>query len=165
MIKDSQSLEIAHKINAVIFDKTGTLTEGRPTITDKNISDEQMIIACSLEASSEHSLALAFVKYGQERKLVLKNVTNIEAIRGQGLSGLLGKKKYYLGNKELLKNLGIKISSDQETIFDNYAKQGKTPIYFTDAKEVFGVIAVADVVRKTSLATIQELQKILMFIC
>lgn len=159
LIKDSQSLEIAYKIDVVIFDKTGTLTEGQPIITDKNVSDEQMIIACSLEAGSEHSLALAFVKYSQEHKLLLKNVTNIEAIRGQGLSGLLGNKKYYLGNKELLKNLGIKISSEQKVIFDNYAKQGKTPIYFTDEHQVFGVIAVADVVRKTSLAAIRQLQE------
>ena len=72
LIKDSQSLEVAHKVDVVVFDKTGTLTKGKPTVTDINTTSHDlttsqlMELACSLEASSEHSLANAFVKYAKD---------------------------------------------------------------------------------------------------
>ena len=83
LIKDSQSLEIAHKVNVLVFDKTGTLTQGRPTIVDIKIQDDvlssqaMMLLACSLEAGSEHSLAVAFANYARENKLELRPAKQI----------------------------------------------------------------------------------------
>lgn len=158
-IKDSQSLEIAHKIDTVVFDKTGTLTEGKPSVTDKIIDDEQMIVACSLEASSEHSLANAFVAYSKDNDLRLLKTSNVEAIRGKGLKGSVSGKLYYLGNNELLKTFNISVEDKYKQPFEDFANHGKTPIYFADDKKVLGVIAVADVVRKNSKPTIAKLQE------
>jgi len=165
LIKDSQSLEIAHKVDAIVFDKTGTLTEGRPTITDiqtvgDNLSaSELMILACSLEAGSEHSLAVAFINYSQSNNLKLKSIEKVEAIKGKGLKGLVEGQEIYLGNKILLKDLGISPSQTEQKIFDDYASQGKTPIYFVIGDKISGVIAVADIVRANSKSAVAELQK------
>jgi P-type Cu+ transporter len=165
LIKDSQSLEIAHKIDAVIFDKTGTLTEGKPAITDINTishdfpTSQLMELACSLETSSEHSLAKAFVKYSQDNNIELKKASQVKAVRGKGLRGIVNKQEIYLGNTELINDLKIKVNSIYKVAFDKYASQGKTPIYFVANKKMSGVIAVADVIRKTSKQTVAELQK------
>ncbi|MBT6691554.1 copper-translocating P-type ATPase [Candidatus Parcubacteria bacterium] len=165
LIKDSQSLEIAHKVDAVVFDKTGTLTEGRPAITDTNTTShdfstsELMALACSLETSSEHSLAKAFVKYSQDNNLKLTKASQVEAIRGKGVRGIVGKKELYLGNTELINDLKIEINPVYKVAFDEYASQGKTPIYFVADKKMVGVIAVADIIRKTSKQAIAELQE------
>ena len=34
LIKGGESLELIHRINAIVFDKTGTLTQGKPVVTD-----------------------------------------------------------------------------------------------------------------------------------
>ncbi|MFA6307281.1 MAG: heavy metal translocating P-type ATPase [Patescibacteria group bacterium] len=166
LIKDSQSLEIAHKVNVVVFDKTGTLTEGKPAITDINTLDDTlsskqlMILACSLEASSEHSLANAFIKYAKDNNLALKNATKVEAIKGKGIKGLIDNQEMYLGNRELLKDLQVVESANYKVAFEKYASEAKTPIYFIKDKKVMGVIAVADVIRSSSKEAIAQLQKI-----
>ncbi len=163
LIKDSQSLEIAHKIDAVVFDKTGTLTKGQPSITDiksDNMSSSQlMILTCSLEVSSEHSLANAFVKYAKDNKLDLKKASQVEAIKGKGIKGLVDNQEIYLGNTELLKNLQTTAYADYQKVFQDYASQGKTPIYFIKDNQVMGVIAVADVIREQSKQAVADLQQ------
>jgi P-type Cu+ transporter len=165
LIKDSQSLEIAHKINAVVFDKTGTLTKGQPAVTDINTASHDLTtsqlmgLACSLEASSEHSLANAFVKYARDNKLQLKATSRIEAIKGKGIKGLVDKQEIYLGNTELLKNLQVEANAVYKVAFEDYASQGKTPIYFVKDQQVMGVVAVADVIREQSKQAVADLQQ------
>src|SRR5260370_20424011 len=105
-IKDSASLETAHKINTVIFDKTGTLTHGKPEVTDIVATDgmkneELLILAASIEKGSEHSLAEAIVKQSEKEKLILHKVEGFKAIAGHGIEGVIDKKKIYFGNKRL----------------------------------------------------------------
>ena len=165
LIKDSQSLEIAHKIDTIVFDKTGTLTEGKPSITnintiEKDLSkNELMSLAYSLESGSEHSLALAFIKYGKDNNLKLKNISDIKVISGMGLEGVINSKKIYLGNIKLVNKLSIKLESTYKTIFEQYAEEGKTSIYFIKDNKVLGVIAVADIIRNNSKKLIKKLQK------
>jgi len=165
LIKDSQSLEIAHKVDSIVFDKTGTLTEGKPSITDINTvshdftSSELMTLAYSLEKNSEHSLASAFIQYGEENNLKLKKATNVEAVKGMGIKGSIDSKEIYLGNSKLLHKLNIKTNSVYEVSFEEYAKEGKTPMYFVKDNKVMGVVAVADTIRKNAIELIKKLQK------
>mgnify|MGYP001562816428 CR=1 FL=1 len=106
LIKDAESLEIAHKINTIIFDKTGTLTKGKPEVTDivpvigswllvngkktnnkSQITNNLLKLAASLEKGSEHSLAEAIVKKAEEKKLTLSPVEGFKAIAGHGVIG------------------------------------------------------------------------------
>jgi len=165
LIKDSQSLEIAHKINAVVFDKTGTLTKGEPSITDINTDGKEMdskqimTLACSLENNSEHSLATAFIKYAQENKLKLNSASQVEAIRGKGVKGKINNQNIYLGNKKVLDDLKLTVSSAYQKVFEDFASHGKTPIYCVLDNKIIAVIAVADIIRETSIEAIKNLQK------
>ncbi|MDO8577183.1 MAG: heavy metal translocating P-type ATPase, partial [Candidatus Daviesbacteria bacterium] len=110
LIKDAESLEIAHKINTIIFDKTGTLTNGKPEVTDiiptqdsKFKAQNLLQLAASVEKGSEHSLAEAIVKEAEKKKLKLEKVTSFKAIAGHGVEGIIGKNKIFFGNRKLMK--------------------------------------------------------------
>lgn len=162
LIKDSQSLERAYKVDSVVFDKTGTLTEGKPTITDVKVigisEEELMILACSLEAGSEHSLAFAFANYAKEKSLELKSASKVEAIKGKGLKGVIDGKEIYIGNSKLLVDINIE-AKNYKDYFEKYAAQGKTPTYFVVDGNLVGVLAIADIIRENSKQAIAELQK------
>jgi Cu+-exporting ATPase len=131
LIKDAESLEIAHKVNTVIFDKTGTLTKGKPEVTDivslviarsettkqsrsqrspRFSRDDILRLAASIEKGSEHSLAEAIVKKAEEEKLVLSKVERFKAIAGHGVEGMINNKKVYFGNRRLMEKEKIDVS-------------------------------------------------------
>lgn len=161
LIKSAEALEIAHQIQTVVMDKTGTITEGKPRVTDmltSGISEIEMLkIAASAEKGSEHPLADAIVEEAKNKNLELYEVKNFQALPGQGLEAEINGKKYYLGNLRLLNEQKININGFGEKS-EKLAEEGKTPLYFADEKNVLGIIAVADVVKKTSKKAIQEFE-------
>lgn len=164
LIKESQSLEIAHKVDAIIFDKTGTLTKGEPEITDVRAfngasADEMMKLACAVEKNSEHALANAFVKYAEKKKWDLAQPSKVAAIQGKGVKGAVDGKEIFLGNLKLAEELGIKIDQKIQTVFDDFAGHAKTPIFLISNKKVQAVVAVADVVRENSVEAVKRLQE------
>ncbi|MEL7649631.1 MAG: heavy metal translocating P-type ATPase [Sedimentibacter sp.] len=161
LIKSAEALEIAHQIQTVVMDKTGTITEGKPRVTNmvsEGISETEMLkIAASAEKGSEHPLADAVVEEAKNRNLELYSVSHFEALPGQGLEAEVNGKKYYLGNLRLVNEQKINIGNFEEKS-TRFAEEGKTPLYFADEKNVLGIIAVADVVKKTSQKAIQEFE-------
>lgn len=157
LIKDAQSLEIANKIKAVIFDKTGTLTEGKPMVTDVLGEESTLSIAASLEQGSEHPLAEAIVTKAKEQALVLSKAQGFEAIAGHGIRGSINGKKYYLGNRALVKKQRINIQK-YETQIEKLESEGKTVMILTSNK-LLGLIAVADTLKESAKDTVLSLQK------
>ena len=160
LIRSAESLEIAHKINTVVLDKTGTITRGKPKVTDiirKNgTSREQLLrLAASIESSSEHPLAEAVVEEAKNQKLDLYPVENFLAIPGQGIRADINKNRFLAGNLRYIKENNVKIG-DFDVLGSKLAEEGKTPLYFADKEKVLGIIAVADVVKPTSMAAIKE---------
>lgn len=161
LIKDAESLEIAHKVNAVIFDKTGTLTVGKPQVTDiipngKNKEKDILQIAASLEKGSEHSLAEAILKKAEESSLSMTQITGFQAISGYGIEGKLDKKKYYFGNIKLMQKQNINTSQLQSKI-EEMESQGKTVMSLADDKNILGLIAVADTLKESAKEGIKAL--------
>jgi len=106
LIKDAESLEIAHKINTVIFDKTGTLTNGKPEVTDviatSDLSKEKILeLAVSLEKGSEHSLADSIIREAEKQNISSVAIKNFKAIPGHGVEGFVDDRKIIFGNKKL----------------------------------------------------------------
>jgi len=174
LIKDSESLELAHKIQVVMFDKTGTLTEGKPAITNIHVlkndleKKDALTLACALEKQSEHSLALAFSKFATEKSLTIPEAKKVQTVKGRGIKGLVNNQEIFLGNAKFVSESSsvettadkekVKINKEAEEIFENYASNGKTPIYLFDKSEILAVIAVADILRKTAKEAVQKLQ-------
>ncbi len=125
LIKGADSLEAAHKVKYIIFDKTGTITNGKPEVTniipmDKSMNaNKLLIIAASIEKSSEHPLADAIVARAKGKNLTLIKISGFKAIPGQGITAKVLGRNYYFGNRKLLSKQGIPInhSSERSWIF------------------------------------------------
>lgn len=169
LFKHATAMEHMGRIKAVALDKTGTITTGKPKVTDvlasENITEEELLqVAHALEQKSEHPLAYAIVKFCEEVG-VTENYTveNFEAVIGNGLRGTIDGDVVFGGNARFLKE---QFAYDESKLPDNtFADEGKTPIYFgwvddEQTAKLFGVIAVADVVKEDSKQAVAELQEL-----
>lgn len=160
LIKSAEALEIAHSIQTVVLDKTGTITEGKPKVTDiiplGNQSETEFLrLAASLEKPSEHPLSDAIVEKAVQNNLSFYEVNDYEAVSGKGLKAVVNGRKYYAGNAAMMNELHIDTGALSQQS-DNLANLGKTPLYFADEDQLLGLIAVADVVKQSSLRAIKS---------
>lgn len=164
LIKDAESLELAHKVNAVILDKTGTITEGKPAVTDfvwstdgENSKEKKILF--SLESQSEHPLAEAVVNNLKSELISSITLDTFESITARGVRGSVDGKTYFIGNRRLVDENKISVSSHIKDLASKLQSEAKTVVYFTDDKTVLAVIAIADKIKSTSKAAINSLQK------
>ncbi len=162
LIKGGEPLETTYKLKTIVFDKTGTITEGKPKVTDiitnGESEEEILILAASAEKGSEHPLGEAIVKDAEEKGLSLKIIDKFNAIPGHGIEVEIDKKSILLGNKKLMMEKNINISSLDETS-NRLASEGKTPMYIAIDGNAAGIIAVADTVKASSKNAIESLHK------
>lgn len=163
LIKSAEALETLHTINTVVLDKTGTITEGKPVVTDiitANGENEEnlLLIAASMEKPSEHPLAEAIVERAKENGISFKEVDDFNAISGRGIVGKIDGKQYIAGNLALMNDSKIDVGEFQNAS-DEFAMEGKTPLYFSDDEKLLGIIAVADVVKPTSRQAIDQFKE------
>lgn len=161
LIKSAQSLETLHSVDTIVLDKTGTITSGKPSIQNivkyKDMSDDAFLtLAASIEQGSEHPLALAILSKAKQKQLSLKSVEEFESVGGKGVKAKIDGQTYFAGNSVFIKENGI---SFNEKDIEKLADEGKTPLIFTDETEALGIIAVADTIRNTSKAAIQEFKQ------
>ncbi len=161
LIKSAEALETAHSVDVVVLDKTGTITQGKPMVTDvvsrEGAAGELLQVAASLEKLSEHPLARAIVVEAQRQGTQYLPVENFRQIPGQGLEGAIAGQQCLAGNQKLLDAFGVHDPA-LEQLQDQMAGEGKTPLFFARDGRLLGMIAVADVVKPSSRAAIQELQ-------
>ncbi len=182
LFKTAASLELAGRVGIVALDKTGTITNGTPVVTDvisaADVTDQELLeLAATLEKKSEHPLAKAVNEYAKERGTIIREVTDFKALPGNGLSAILNGEKILGGNQKfILEQLGIDRNKDSETAVSesedikksgletvlnqaaDLAEEGKTPLFFAKENKLFGMIAVADVMKEDSKEAIEQLQ-------
>ncbi|MEQ8808353.1 MAG: heavy metal translocating P-type ATPase [Imperialibacter sp.] len=163
LIKDAESLELGHKVNAIILDKTGTITEGKPAVTeaiwlsDKNLDNHKGILL-SMESQSEHPLAEAVVNQLKEEKVAAGSITGFDSLTGRGVTAASGEEVYYVGNRKLVLEKNIVIDDSLSIEASKWQSKANTVVYFTDSKKVIAVLAIADKIKATSKEAIQTLQ-------
>lgn len=159
LFKNAISLEQVGKAQIIAFDKTGTITKGKPSVTDIlpfSISEAELLtLAYSLEKQSEHPLSKAIIKKAEELNITPNPVTEFEAVAGNGLKALCGNNILKGGN---ISFIGECVQNTVITQAEAYAKEGKTPLFFTKNDEFCGIIAVADTVKPESDIAIKELK-------
>lgn len=164
LIRSAEALETAHKIDSVILDKTGTITAGKPLLTDVVTltgfeEDHVLKLVASAERESEHPLASAIITGANTKGLVLSKIEEFSSLTGRGVRALVDGNVVLVGNRKLLDENGID-SSELVDVENRLSGEGKTAMLIALNGKAAGVVAVADTVRPTSLASIAALQSL-----
>lgn len=162
LFKNAVSLENAGRTQIVALDKTGTITAGEPKVTDilpaSDVKEKDLLyLAVSLEQKSEHPLARAVLQCGEEKQITPGEVTDFQVLAGNGLVASCKGKMLYGGNYEFISRK-LTVPKQLQEAAENLAQAGKTPLFFAQGKQLLGIIAVADVIKKDSPQAIQELR-------
>ena len=167
MFKTAVSLEETGKMEIVALDKTGTITSGEPQVTDilpaNGVSEsELLVLAYILEKKSEHPLAKAITgrvesEVEQSEREKLTEVSDFQAVPGNGLSGKIGGAEVLGGNLNYIGQYS-EVSEEMKRQAEHLSEQGKTPLFFSQNGTFMGIIAVADVIKEDSPRAVKELQ-------
>lgn len=166
LIKDAQSLEIAHKINTIVLDKTGTITEGKPLVVSefwdapKEKIEYYQSLLLYIETQSEHPLAEAVVTYLKPNYLKTISISDFEALAGLGVKAKVDNETYFVGSLQLLKQSNIEISNQIESLVQKWETEGKTCIYIANSLQTIGLFAITDKVKETSAEAINALKSL-----
>jgi len=135
IVKGGQHLETLGKVKFMAFDKTGTLSEGvfqMLYFNEIGNRDRKEVLAylSVMEASASHPLADALVKGAANENVIPTNLQVKEhtLLPGEGVVGVIDKKKVHVGNKRLFVRLGLYEdldSSTKETV-EGWASTGGT---------------------------------------
>jgi Cu+-exporting ATPase len=162
LIRGAEYLERAEKLNVVVFDKTGTLTKGEPEVTEivsaNSVSESEIIqLAAIAEKGSEHPLAEAIIKRANMMGLSIPDAEAFEAVPGHGVKVSAIGKKIVIGNRRLMKNIGIDIG-DKETVISGLEEKGNTVMIVAAEGKLKGFIAVADTLKENAAEVIKGLK-------
>ena len=168
LFKSAEALENLRNVGTVVLDKTGTVTRGKPAVTDivvavradgsPAMSEKSLLkLAAALERSSEHPLAEAIMAECEARGIVARMVEDFAAVPGRGVTAREGQNVIAAGNVRLMNELGVTVPAG---LTEQFAAEGKTPLFFAKNGELVGTIAVADEVKETSAGAIAALRKL-----
>ena len=168
LFKSAEALENLRSVGTVVLDKTGTVTRGKPAVTDivvatradgsPAMSEKALLkLAAALERSSEHPLAEAIMAECEARGIVARMVEDFAAVPGRGVTAREGQNAIAAGNVRLMDELGVTVPAG---LAEQFAAEGKTPLFFAKNSELVGTIAVADEVKETSAGAIAALRKL-----
>ena len=168
LFKSAEALENLRSVGTVVLDKTGTVTRGKPAVTDivmatradgtPAMSEKALLkLAAALERQSEHPLAEAIMAECETRGIVARMVEDFAAVPGRGVTAREGQNAIAAGNVQLMSELGVTVP---EGLAEQFAAEGKTPLFFAKNGELVGIIAVADEVKETSAEAISALRSL-----
>lgn len=168
LFKSAEALENLRSVGTVVLDKTGTVTRGKPAVTDivvaaradgsPAMSEKALLkLAAALERSSEHPLAEAIMAECETRGIVARMVEDFVAVPGRGVTAREGQNIIAAGNVRLMNELGAEVPAG---LAEQFATEGKTPLFFAKNSELVGTIAVADEVKETSAEAIAALRSL-----
>lgn len=165
LIKNAEALEKMDKVDVLIIDKTGTITEGKPTVEivdtfDNGFSAAEVLqYIVSLNSNSEHPLADATVKYGQEHNAQPMKTEGFSAVTGKGVEAEINQQQVALGNPKMMEQAQAEISTSMENEAKTFQQEGKTVSYLAVDKKVVGYVVITDKIKATSAQAIKELQE------
>jgi Cu+-exporting ATPase len=163
LFRNSEALERAGKVNLVVLDKTGTITKGQPAVTDivtdgKWEEDQLLRLAASVEKGSEHPLGESIWAEATTRNLSLIEPSGFLAEAGQGVSAEVDGHKVAVGNLRMMDAHQYSLNGLAPQV-ERLQAEAKTAMLVAVDGAVSGLIAVADTVKDSSKAAIEELHR------
>jgi P-type Cu+ transporter len=163
LVRNAEAIETAEQITHLVVDKTGTLTAGQPKVTDVIASegfDQNYLlsIAASVESQSEHPLARAIVSEAKQRGIPQRKVEDFVSVTGAGLQAQVDGKNVLIGQDAFLQDHGVIGWKELTDRANRLSEQARSLVWVAVGGVAMGVIGIADPVRETAPAAIQQLQ-------
>ncbi|WP_180083326.1 heavy metal translocating P-type ATPase [Acinetobacter sp. YH12102] len=163
LFRKGEALQLLQQTQVVALDKTGTLTEGKPLLTDFEVTadfNQQTVLqlVASVEAKSEHPIAHAIVQAAHEQQLELSEVTDFDSITGAGVKAQVAGQQLHIGAERLMQDLGLNVDLFRSTA-QKLGDQGRSPLYVAINQKLAAIIAVADPIKATTYSAIQALHE------
>lgn len=160
LIKDINTLQLAHKLKVIAFDKTGTLTNGKIRLHNITVLDDRFLsYLFGLQLSSKHPIATSIVAHCQQLNLQASDVKAVQSIQGEGIHGLINNELLFAGNQKMLTRFGIDLSSQlaqHELKLDTQSNN----IYVCYQQQLIGYFSIEDQLRAESQQAIEDLHQL-----
>jgi len=161
IIKGGTNIEKVKDVTLVAIDKTGTLTIGEPEVVEiktlNDLSESEVVkYAAIAEKFSEHPISRAVIAKATELGVSVPDPTEFKIVPGRGVEAYYGKLQILIG-----KGMADKTFTEEEDkVISAFESEGKTVLPVILDKQVIGIIAVADTVRKDSSEAVQRLRRL-----
>jgi Cd2+/Zn2+-exporting ATPase len=166
LIKGSKYVEELARIKVIALDKTGTITKGEPEVAevfvlnqDEMNEDELIALAAGLERRSEHPLARAIVQYAADNEIKPVEVSGLQSLTGVGVQGMWHEQSVYIGNESFFEDVVGNTSADVAEYMMSLEDMGQSVVLVGDSHYIWGMIAIKDNIRPSSVRAIQDLHK------
>lgn len=164
LFRKGEALQRLRDARVVAVDKTGTLTEGRPALTDLEVTGgfvREAVLAqiAAVESRSEHPIAQAIVDAATQEGLTVPSVTNFESVTGFGVRADVDGQRVDVGADRYMKELGLDVGVFAQTA-ERLGREGKTPLYAAVDGKLAAIVAVADPIKESTPAAIDALHKL-----
>ncbi len=161
LIKNAEALETLEKVQTVVVDKTGTLTKGQPALVTVEpaagfTENELLELVAAVETASEHPLARAIVNGAQQRSLTLAKAERFSSVTGEGIQATVADKSVVVGNNKMMQRIGA-TDAQLTDAANGYREEGQTVMFVAVDGTAAGLIGVADTIKETTPAAIQQL--------
>lgn len=166
LVKGGAPLENLGTLSAIAFDKTGTLTEGQPRVTDvvphADVTEEMLLAtAVAVEKLSDHPLARAVVRYGDEKRIAPPDASDLNSITGRGVQATVDGEPVYIGKDDLFGEVeGPSLPPSILKTVDRLEQDGRTTMIVRHGGRYLGVLGLMDTPREAAAATIERLRRV-----
>ncbi len=188
LVRDGRVLEALRKIDTVILDKTGTVTEGKfsllefaPCASTQAVpilagfptpdrapaaansgqisADDTLSLLAALEQYSEHPLGVAVTDCARKRGIALQEVSSVEIHKGRGITGVVGGKSVFAGNRRLAGDLGIQLDEHSMRRVATWEQEGKTVAFVGYDGELQALAVFGDRIKSDVTELVREFHR------
>lgn len=164
LFRQGEALQLLKDAKVVAVDKTGTLTEGRPELSDLEVTngfDRQQVLGAvaAVESRSEHPIARAIVAAAEQQALTTPSLSDFESIAGMGVRAKVNGRPVQVGADRYMASLGLDVGVFAD-IAERLSREGKSPLYAAMDGQLAAIIAVADPIKATTPAAIDALHQL-----
>ena len=165
LIKGPDSLEASGVIDTVVLDKTGTLTTGEMTVTEVvgfggAASGAVLAAAASVEASSEHPIARAVLRWADAEGVRVVPAERVQAIPGKGAVGDATGVRVAIGNPALMAEAGAVLPPEASRLLEASAEDGRTAVLVAAGSALLGALVLADTIRPSAAGAVARLRSL-----
>lgn len=161
LFRKGEALQLLRDAKVVALDKTGTLTEGKPVLTDLELSPgfarhEVLAVVAAVEAKSEHPIAQAIVEAARAEGLNVPSAVGFVSLTGLGVRGEVDGKRVEIGADRYIRDLGLDAASFAIAAA-RLGDEGKSPLYVAIDGSLAAMLAVSDPIKETTAGAISAL--------